>query len=358
MVDPLEALKELTYLAHEHKDDAGRRALLRRVTDVFLDAPRSFTEQQNQYFGDIMEMLAYDLERQVREELARRIAAEADAPRNLVHRLANDEISVARPVLEQSPALTEDDLVELSERNSQEHLLAITKRMDIGIRLSAVLVHRGRDNVVESLVRNEKAKIAPDTVQRVADRAKGSEALQSALVDRKDVPREIMIGLLEHVSDKLKHTILDKLTDADRENLDDIIGSMRADMETSKRTQAERYIEDLARRGALNEQILLRFAFEEKPMEFFLALGKLLDVDVQTVRRVLTDGSGQALAVACRANDFSVEAFKEIALSPMTSITSAVDGVLPLVRAYQRLSKGNAQRAMRYWRTRKLAAPA
>ena len=41
---------------------------------MFLDDPDNLSEQQNWYFGDIMGQLAYDLEKQVREELANRLA--------------------------------------------------------------------------------------------------------------------------------------------------------------------------------------------------------------------------------------------------------------------------------------------
>jgi uncharacterized protein (DUF2336 family) len=107
---PLDELRQLADLAHEHSDE-NRRMLLRGITDVFMLAPGSYTDLQKQCFGDIIEEVAYDLEWQMREELARRIAAETHAPRKLVHRLAHDEIVVARPVLEQSPVLTEEDLV-------------------------------------------------------------------------------------------------------------------------------------------------------------------------------------------------------------------------------------------------------
>ena len=238
-------LNQLVELAYEYEDEESRRDLLRRITDFFLVEPSSYTRTQNDYFGDIMEKLAYDLESQVREELAREIGAVADAPRKLVKRLAGDEIAVARPILEQSPVLTQDDLIDLSQRIGQEHLLAISKREDISTNLSTVLVNRGRDDVVESLVRNEAAEIAPEDVQQVANRAKISVKLQSALIDRQDVPRTILIDLIEHVSDKLKRTFLDTLTDADAEKLDDIVRSIRADIETSEKSDAEHCVEDL-----------------------------------------------------------------------------------------------------------------
>ena len=244
---PLQELRQLTWLAHQRTDE-GRRALLQRITDMFLEAPGAHTEQQNQWFGDIMERLAYALELGVREELACRIADEVDAPRALVLRLANDVISVARPVLERSPALGECDLIQLARRRSQDHLLAITRRVDIGVRLSAVLSDRGDDGVVDSLLRNRTADIATDTLQRLADRAKGSDVLQSALIDRGDVPRSVMLELIDHISELLKRKLLHRLTEADRANFEDVIARSRTGARIPRR--AGRSGRRRSRRGA------------------------------------------------------------------------------------------------------------
>lgn len=351
MAEPLELLTELVRLAREHTDES-RRKLLRGITDVFMLAPGSYTDLQKQCFGDIIEEVAYDLEWQMREELARRIAAETHAPRKLVHRLAHDEIVVARPVLEQSPVLTEEDLVQVSENRSQDHLLAITKRMDIGIRLSAVLVDRGEDRVVDSLVRNQKAKISPDNIQRIAKRAESSHQLQLALVKREDLPKDVMIGLVEHISEKLKAELQEKIADNDMLNLEEVAVSMKASITESKASRAELYVEKLARRGELNERRLLRLVSEKKPLEFLLGLAKFLRIDISTVQQAMTDETGEALLIVFRAAGFSATSFKEIAMSPITGIPSDLSTVQELVRVYLRMPRENAQRALRFALTR------
>jgi uncharacterized protein (DUF2336 family) len=351
MAESLELLTELVRLAREHTDES-RRKLLRRITGVFMLAPGSYTDLQKQCFGDIIEEVAYDLEWQMREELARRIAAETHAPRKLVHRLAHDEIVVARPVLEQSPVLTEEDLVQVSENRSQDHLLAITKRMDIGIRLSAVLVNRGEDRVVDSLVRNQKAKISPDYIQRIAKRAESSHQLQLALVKREDLPKDVMIGLVEHVSEKLKAELQEKIADNDMLNLEEVAVSMKASITESKASRAEHYVEELARRGELNERRLLRLVSEEKPLEFLLGLAKFLRIDISTAQQAMTDETGEALLIVFRAAGFSATSFKEIAMSPITGIPSDLSTVQELVSVYLRMPRENAQRALRFALTR------
>lgn len=84
-------LQGLVELAKETSSDR-RRELLREITDVFLEDPGSYNDVESQHFGEIMGKVAYDLERQVREELAAKLAAEAAAPPELIKRLAGDEI--------------------------------------------------------------------------------------------------------------------------------------------------------------------------------------------------------------------------------------------------------------------------
>ncbi|MGI9385395.1 MAG: DUF2336 domain-containing protein [Methyloligellaceae bacterium] len=352
MTDPLHDLRQLTLLAHQ-RTDRSRGELLQRITDIFLEAPGSYTEQQNACFGDIMERLAFALEWELREELACKIAEEVHAPRRLVVRLANDIISVARPILEQSPVLTEGDLIQLVRQRSQEHLLAVTRRADIGVRLASVLFDYGNDNVVESLLRNQEAEIASDTLEHAADRAKASNALQSALIDRRDVPKAIMLDLIENVSEKLREKLLDRLTQQDKANLEQVIDTLKSKVGNAEANQAELEIEKLARAGRLNEFVLLRFAKESKVPEFVLGLARLADIDVPTAWRALCDRSGTALAVICRANNFGVKTFKRIAMSPLTGIPSEPSRIYPLVWIYGRLSRQNAQRAMSHWRETK-----
>ena len=355
--DPLAHLRQLAELAHD-TDAERRHDLLRGVTDVFMANPSAYSSGQKGQFGAIMEQLAYDLERHVREELARRIAAELHAPRDLILRLAEDEIPVARPVLEQSPVLTQDDLVRIAFSKGRSHLLAISRRMDIGARLAAVLVDLGDDGVVASLLRNASAKLDAASFSCVGDRAKDSTGLQKALIERDDVPKDVLLGLLDHVSCKIRRSVQSKLTDADNRKLDRVIGSLRTKIKNKGKSQVELRIERLAKSGGLNEAVVLRLVLQNRPIEFFHALSKLTRLDVTTTHRALTDETGQMLAIACRAADFSVEAFKAIIMSPMTAVASDLHQALSLVQLYQRLTRRNAQRVMELSQTQAAGARA
>jgi len=348
----LAKLNSLIHLASVDSPDS-RRTLLREITDFFLEDSDAHSEEQNWAFGDIMGQLAYDLEKQVREELANRLSANGNAPKDLIKRLANDEISIARPVLQKSPVLTQTDLIEITRNQTQAHLSAITARPDIGADLSKELVSHGDDNVVVNLLRNDTAEIQVETMRQIADRSSASETMQAAIVDRDNVPKEILNDLMNQVSNSLRRQILEKYADVGTEQLDAVVSDMKDTLDDGSASKAERYIDDFVKRDALTESLLLRFAADERPMEFLVGFARLTEIDTATAKRVLGDKTGTALSVVCRANAITPDTFKEIAMSAMCGIPSDHDRVLPLVRLYLRLKAENAQRAMRFWRTKK-----
>ncbi|MEZ6030194.1 MAG: DUF2336 domain-containing protein [Hyphomonadaceae bacterium] len=90
-----------------------------------------------------------------------------------------DHIEVARPVIERSHALTEKDILDVIEQKSQDHMMAVTKRPDIGENVSSALVAKGEDRVVASLLENRTARMDRRTFEAVADRAQVSPVLRS-----------------------------------------------------------------------------------------------------------------------------------------------------------------------------------
>ena len=176
----------LVDLASEPSSDR-RRELLREITNVFLDKPGSYNETENWYFGDILGKVAYEPETEMRRELAERFGDHESVPRELINRLTRNEIEVARPVIGRSPLLSQGDLVDIAQIQSQDHLLAIARRNDIGEQVSTVLVDRGNDNVVKGL-ENNSAAISESSPKAVADRAEKSEMLKASCTEFLTVP--------------------------------------------------------------------------------------------------------------------------------------------------------------------------
>jgi len=348
-------LERLVNLANGGGSDQ-RRALLSEITSVFLDDSANYSTLENQYFGEIMGKVAFDLEKEVREELAICLSNEASAPRDLIMRLASDEISVAQPIIERSSILNDEDLVEIAKTKSQDHLLAMTRRSDISETVTDALVNHGSDQVLEGVVRNTGARSSQTTMVRVVERSQDNEKIQAPLIERPDLPFEMMQSMFEQVSMELKQKILKQTKEIAPEKLDDMLSSVRAKFDRKGKvrkkilSKPELYVQDLKDKGELNEGALVGLIRTNKYPEFLIAFGKLTNIDITTAKRLVQDVSGEGLAIACKATGFDRSTFSSILMALSNGTSRSIDETYKLINLYDKIQLAVAQRTMRFWR--------
>ncbi len=360
MENRIRKLQQIADLAGEKSSDR-RRELLREITDLFLEQPSTYTSRETWFFGDIMESIAYDLEVRVRLELAQRLADEAAAPPDLIRKLASDEITVARPVIERSSVLSQDDLIEIASGQSQDHLLAITNRPDIGEGVSEVLVDNGNDEVVQNLVDNETAAISLRSYERVAERAidANSVGLSASLAKRPDLPNDILKDVLSELTVEIREQIIAETCGVDRERLDDIlsdvVSSQAHDLDDGQdvESQPELVVRELEQKGELTAAKLIEFAHERRMPEFICGLARLARIDIATARRVSMDRTGDGLALTCRAGDMPTQQFATLMQAFGGMIQKSQPEIDELVKMYDSLAVTTAQRIIRFWNVRK-----
>ena len=88
-----------------------RAETLKRITVLFLEGASRFNEDHVGLFDRVLGRLIDAIETEPRRELSHRLAPIGNAPAEVIRRLAHDdEIEVARPVLEQSSRIAEIEL--------------------------------------------------------------------------------------------------------------------------------------------------------------------------------------------------------------------------------------------------------
>jgi uncharacterized protein (DUF2336 family) len=358
MNDSRNRLERLIDLASETQSER-RRELLHEITEVFLTAPKSYNAQESRYFGEIMGKVAYDLEQAVRVELANKLASEEAAPADLIRQLANDEISVAQPLLEHSPVLDEGDLIRIAASKSQDHLLAITHRQDIGEKLSDVLVDKGDDRVVHGLVQNRTARIGQQTMGKVVARAEVNPILHKPLIDRPDLPAELMKEMLSFVSAELKNRILEHSSHVNSDKLkrilEDVESSVeaKANMNKNVRSKPEFLIDQLERAGELDQYKLVELAKLRKVPEFICGLARIAELDMATARRVILDRSGEGLAIVSKACKFEQATYSAIINNIWPDSDRSIEHSCRMIALYDQVTPETAQRVMRFWKVRR-----
>jgi len=131
-------LQELDESISRGSDESRLRALW-HATDVLLAG--QYSEDQIWIFGQVIERLAIELEVVARAQLARRLAHSKNAPINCINKLACDNsIYVAEPILRKSERIDVRTLISIASSESQQHLLAISKRKSVAEPVTDVLV--------------------------------------------------------------------------------------------------------------------------------------------------------------------------------------------------------------------------
>lgn len=182
---------------------ATRRQLkaLMRITDLFLAGSGRYSKQQTEMFDDIFKTIVSVIELRTRVKLAQHYATDQKAPATLVRAFAfDDEISVAAPVLSQSAALSEEDLVLGSSTKSQGHLLAIAQRPTLSETITALLIERGESVVVHAVAQNLGAQISDRSFGELVVRSREDGQLALHVGTRHDIPRHHLLKILETAS--------------------------------------------------------------------------------------------------------------------------------------------------------------
>ena len=345
-------------LAKENSSDK-RRELLRQITNNLLSDSNAQTSENCAAFDAIASTVMSDLTAEVRMELARNVATSPLPLTGTARCLAMDDIAIARPVIEQSKALSQDDLLEVARNKSQDHLLAITKRDDIGETVSSVVVERGEDLIVASLLSNKSAKIDRTTYEIIGERSQTSAILQAPFVRRKGVPLDLLNDVYTSVSAELRREILKQNENVSPEVLDAALarsqnrlakayGALPEDFET-----AQRNLRKLERAGELKPAVLARLMREGPNSKtlFLLTLGKLTDVDFAVASRVIEARDVDALALLCRVAGFDRALFVTLSLSAVGE-EGAMSKLDDFARLYEQVPAETAQRAVRFWKVR------
>src|ERR1700704_334116 len=142
----------------------------KRVTDLFLLSAGSYKDEQIELFDTVLERLIKTIEiraladvsaRIALAELSTQLAPVSQAPPSVVRRLArNDEIIVAGPVLRESARLSAEDLIEVAQTKSEQHLLAIAGRWWLKEVVTDALLARRYPSVSRKIVNNPGARVS------------------------------------------------------------------------------------------------------------------------------------------------------------------------------------------------------
>jgi len=173
-------------------------ALAPKLTAYEVDRVQSYAYQA-------LEILASDQLANVRTILADTLKDVAKAPEELINRLARDsELSVACPVLEHSPVLRDEDLLDIiSSGISSGALGAISSRKTVSSLVSDAIVETHDVPAITTLLCNDSAQIREDTLDQLVEESRDVKDWQAPLVNRPLLSNHAAQRLAEFVAGSL-----------------------------------------------------------------------------------------------------------------------------------------------------------
>lgn len=203
-------------LAQDH-DPEVRADVATKIADISAAVSAGTHDNTYRLTMEALEILARDQLLRVREVLSETLKDCPTVPVDIIERLAGDkEITVARPVLEHSPLLSDEFLLSLVARDPiQGALGAIARRVALGESVADAIVHNGDSEAIAELLGNDSAQIREETLDRIVDQASGEPTWHQPLVHRPNLHVEAAMRIAEIVTAPL----LEELTK--RADLDD-----------------------------------------------------------------------------------------------------------------------------------------
>src|SRR3984893_15795171 len=172
-----------------HGTREKRAEALQRITALFLDGAKSYSDAHVDLFDDVFGLLIEEIEAKARAELSRHLAPVGNAPVKVLRTLANDDdIAVAGPVLKYAPRLAETDLVGVAKTKSQAHLQAISVRPALGEAATDVLGRRGVREVAHSVADNRGPRISRNAFPTLVSRAEAVGIRAEKIGLRPEIP--------------------------------------------------------------------------------------------------------------------------------------------------------------------------
>jgi len=350
---------EYLYGLARDKSVAGRMALAETISDLFLQRGCTLTERERTLMFSILRQMIHDAEMSVRRVVSAQLAERDDAPRDLVQRLANDEIEVAYPILTKSTVLHDTDLIEVIQQRTLEHQMAIAIRQSVSEAVSGALVQTGNENVIGTLLENSNARISDATMEYLVDEAKRVDTFQEPILRRHDLDPRLAKRMFLWVSAALRQYILENsgLSQTDTDDLLEKAALEEIDAVASPdrpKRKAEDLVAELDTQGKVTPDLLVQTLSEGEVGLFMAMFRQFTGLRELLVMRLVFEPGGEGLAIACKAVGIDSEDFSSIfALSRKArpgSDTTLKRNSRKILDFYDRITEDAAKEVVRRWR--------
>ena len=281
-------------------DDQVRCDLALKIARLLPDLKPDEQTRVRELTLQALEILARDELPRVRQILSEELKEADYAPVEVVERLAHDiELVVAAPILEYSPLLSDDVILEIITSGPvQGALNAIARRQRVAAPIADAIVATADIPAVASLLANSNAQIREETLDQIIDGAPEVQVWHEPLVRREALSQGALRRISNFVTSSLL-SILKERSGLDEETVRHVAGAVKrrideeskSDVSDLSRSRAEQMHAD----GMLTDD-LISAEIDKKNHEFIIsAIALMAGTDLNRVRTIMESRSGKSV---------------------------------------------------------------
>ncbi|WP_196257756.1 DUF2336 domain-containing protein [Pelagibacterium limicola] len=339
-------------------DAAERDHLIRNLAQLFSYVSDRCDDEQVAQYDEVLCQLADIVEVEARAHVAKLIAPLARAPGSAVLKLANDVIEVAAPLLQFSSVLSDDDLIEIAEHQSEAHRVAIASRKGLAGRVGEAIAEHGQEPSVTRLLRNQEAELTHKVVERIALLAAENGVLANDLRGRADIDWAEVRSEISQVGAQALESLGLLVRSNDNEGTANRVQAVvynriknRAGFSADEWKLGWNQVKALADRRRFDLKALYRFTRFGYGHHTAAGLTMLLEVRPEIFVKWLAMQDYVAVTVASKAIGLDPELFEAvIAVLPWRDMPSRLD-IENVRRRFEALSEDEASGIFELWRS-------
>lgn len=345
-----EALRQARQAAAEVARSADEQVAAARFGRLFDELCHG---QERELADAVLQLLARELAREVRQALAELVAGSTPLPREAVAQAIHDEAEIARPILQHEGALGEPELRWALRTHALQHAWACAGREGLAQAIAEAL-GGPEEQLPARLVENAGGKLGRAALRRVAQEIEGALEPEAPPVRRPELTHELVERLIGLIGAGLEWQLVANSGMALEEARAAIAAVReRAALRFTARGHADlklqqRLKEEHAGRRLGGEE-LLRYLREGDVAAVEVGLGLASGLDPGEARRRLYHPDRRGLALLCKAAGLTAAPYLALRLSleiaeeavsarPAGAGGFRPDGVRALRREYENLA--------------------
>lgn len=293
-----------------------RDVLLRRLVDLATLPIGRITAQERSLVDSVLAPAVSRLERTTREKLAKRLALQPEGPRQLVFALAQDEFSVAEPLLLDSLTLQSADLIHIIRSPAPLHRLAIASRRYLPSDAADALAESDDVEAICRLLANKNVQLSAQCMEGLVRRSAEHNTYQPLLLERPELTVRLAQLMYWWALPAHRFEILRNYTVERRTIHDTLADVLEPALSVAGVDDALTSVLSMVRPAVVGDKVelarLLSFAPRESDLDFARELGRFASVRTQTASRISMDAGGEPLAILAKALHLSRKEFIDL----------------------------------------------